>query len=96
MFSDTVRDGLYREPIGFAQAQMLVRALRVLIKPALATLTVCCSIVCIAIQQARMHVHRYHDWSHPEHFCQYALPGIGCGIRGSNLRQIKAATVRAA
>jgi hypothetical protein len=41
MFSDTERWGLYRLPIGLAQAQTEVLAFRVEMRPALATDTVC-------------------------------------------------------
>mmetsp|Transcript_27161 Transcript_27161/g.58201 ORF Transcript_27161/g.58201 Transcript_27161/m.58201 type:complete len:257 (-) Transcript_27161:3855-4625(-) len=44
MFSTTLRDGLYRDSTGFADARMDVRALSVAMMPALAMETVCCSI----------------------------------------------------
>ena len=37
------RSGLYREPTGFAAARMEVRAFKVVIIPAFAMETVCCS-----------------------------------------------------
>ncbi len=43
MFLVTVSARLYFEPIGFAAAKIDVRALRVVIMPALAMETVCCS-----------------------------------------------------
>ncbi len=44
MFSTTLKDGLYLDSTGLAEARMEVRALSVAIIPALAMLTVCCSI----------------------------------------------------
>src|SRR5271154_389446 len=44
MFWGTGRLGLYFEPMGLADARMLVRALRVVMMPALAMDTVCCSM----------------------------------------------------
>mmetsp|Transcript_45259 Transcript_45259/g.96293 ORF Transcript_45259/g.96293 Transcript_45259/m.96293 type:complete len:215 (-) Transcript_45259:1187-1831(-) len=44
MFSTTLREGLYRDSTGLAEARMEVRALRVAMIPALAMETVCCSI----------------------------------------------------
>lgn len=44
MLSITDKRGLYREPLGFAQANTEVLALREAIIPAFAIETVCCSI----------------------------------------------------
>lgn len=44
MFSITESRGLYREPLGFAQANTEVLAFRDAIIPAFAIETVCCSI----------------------------------------------------
>lgn len=44
MFCGTGRFGLYLLPMGLAEARMLVRAFKVVIMPALAMDTVCCSI----------------------------------------------------
>ena len=52
MFSTTERVGSYLESIGLAEARMQVRALRLQMMPALATLTVCCSIVSWRIARA--------------------------------------------
>ena len=44
MFCGTGRSGLYRLPMGLAEARMLVLAFSVVMMPALATDTVCCSM----------------------------------------------------
>src|ERR1700761_7766184 len=44
MFCGTGRFGLYLLPMGLAEARMLVRALRVVMMPAFAIETVCCSM----------------------------------------------------
>ncbi len=44
MFCGTGKFGLYLLPIGFAEASILVRAFRVVMIPALAIETVCCSM----------------------------------------------------
>ena len=44
MFSTTLKDGLYRDSTGLADARIEVRALSVAMIPALAMLTVCCSM----------------------------------------------------
>jgi hypothetical protein len=44
MLSMTDKRGLYRDPLGFAQANTEVLALREAIMPAFAIETVCCSI----------------------------------------------------
>lgn len=46
MLSITDKRGLYREPLGLAQANTEVLALREAMIPAFAIETVCCSITC--------------------------------------------------
>ena len=45
MFFMTLREGLYQDLMGLAEARMEVRALRVAMMPALAMEAVCCSMV---------------------------------------------------
>jgi len=64
------RSGLYREPTGFAAARTEVRAFNVVMIPALAIETVCCSWTVASVSEVSHSICTYH------HFMEDATSSI--------------------